>query len=165
MRNFEAVGLMVGSESGLTKEQIVNLLSMLPDGEELIPFEASENNSTIFGFITVEEEEGHMSSVESLAIKLCEDFDNETTDKTYQTKSGLTVFIDCELETARGELELRVFSSNGEQVNVQTTETLYQDVVICPKPKTPTIHLLEYSNGDVVEIKTKDVVSVDEFPF
>lgn len=165
MKKFEAVGQMVELESGLTKEQIVNLLSMLPDGEELIPFEASENNSTIFGFITVEAADEHMSSVESLAIRLCEDFDNETTDKTYQTKSGLTVFIDCEYETVRGEKELRTFSSDGDLVNVQTTETLYRDVVVCPKPNTPAIHMIGFTNGDAVEVKTADIISVDKLPF
>lgn len=161
MKKFQAVGIMVPLEDGISKEQIVKLLEMLPDDEQLVPFEASENNSTIFGFITIKFADEHLDSVVDLATILCSDWENESTDKTYRTLSGLEVFIDCEYETARGEKELRQFTSWGNYVTVETKTKTYEQVILCPKPNTPAIHLLEASNGDVEEIKTAEIVSIN----
>lgn len=94
MKSFQAVGMMVPLEDGLKKEQISMLLSMLPDDGEFIPFETSENNSSIIGFISTEAYDEHFQSLISLAQELCEDWNKEGEDKIYRTKSGLEVFID-----------------------------------------------------------------------
>lgn len=162
MRTFQAVGIMVGLEDGLSKEQVMNLLSKLPDDEEFVQFDVSENNSTIWGFMTVDcaDDEEHYTSVITTCKKLCEDFDNERTDKVYMTKSGIEVFVDCECETVREELAQREFRSEGNFVTVETDNEFYSNVIICPKPNAPWMHLLEASNGDVKEIKTAEIISV-----
>lgn len=166
MKNFQIVGMMVELEDGLTKNQVISLLERLPDGEELIPFQASENNRAIYGFMTNTSVDEHSESIVQTATLLCEDFDNERVDKVYTTKLGMEMFIDCETETVRSDLELRSFSSHGAFVDVKTDERTYEDVLICPKPQSPWIHLLELSNGDVVEVKTGKIVAIkDNLPF
>lgn len=162
MRTYEAVGMMVELESGLTKAQIQLLLLMLPDDKELVQFDVSENNSTIWGYMTVDcaDDEEHYASVITTCTKLCEDFDNERTDRIYKTSEGVDVFIACEAETVRGDKSLRQFSSEGKFVTVTTDEKAYENVIICPKPYAPWVHLLEASNGYVLEIKTEDILSV-----
>ncbi|MBP1308860.1 hypothetical protein JOD82_001880 [Paenibacillus sp. 1182] len=161
MKKYQAVGMMVELEGGLTKNQMVSLLGKLEDGELLIPFGTSANNSTIYGFLTLPNVDEHLDAVGKTARQLCEDFDHERTDKTYKTVTGIEIFIDCELETSRHDSAFRVFSSAGKFVDVETNEGTYQHVVICPKPYVPWIHLLEFSNGVVVEVKTKDILETD----
>ncbi|ADO59634.1 hypothetical protein [Paenibacillus polymyxa] len=161
MKKYQAVGMMVELDGGLTKNQVVSLLGKLEDGELLIPFGTSANNSTIYGFLTVPSVDEHLDAVEKTARQLCEDFDNERTDQTYTTETGIQMFIDCELETSRDESAFRVFSSAGKFIDVETNEGTYQHVVICPKPYSPWIHLLKFSNGVVVEVKTGDILETD----
>lgn len=167
MSKFQAVGLMMEAEDGLSKEQIMKLLELMPDDETLYPFEASENNSVVYGFMTGNAiDEDHHDAIIEVASELCEDFENERTDKTYTTKTGLPVFIECEAETARGEKAFRSLTSMGEYAKVEVDDgdrkRVFGQVIICPKPYAPWKHLLESSNGDVFEVKTADITMIND---
>ncbi|MFF2532203.1 hypothetical protein ACFVS2_25170 [Brevibacillus sp. NPDC058079] len=161
MNTVQAAGMMVEVTDGLTKEEIVALLEKIPDGEQFVPFEVSENNSAIIGFMTTECAEIHLEKITELATKLCNDWDNERIDKMYPIAAGVDFYVDCGVETLKDEKDLPEFTSWGNYVTVKTEPNTYEQVLLCPKPYTPAIHLLEAVNGDVYEVKTVDIISIN----
>jgi cytosine/adenosine deaminase-related metal-dependent hydrolase len=98
-KKYEAVGLLCEMEGGVTKEQLNQMLRMLPDNELLVPFHVCENNSQVAGFMTAEAANDHEIEVKALLGKLCEDWNNENPNKIYVTTSGLSIYVDCEFES------------------------------------------------------------------
>ncbi len=53
---------------------------------------------------------------------------------------------------------MKKFTSWGEYVTVETTNSTYENVIICPYKEDT--HIIEASNGDTLEIPTNELVSL-----
>ena len=55
---------------------------------------------------------------------------------------------------------MKQYTSWGNYVTVETVNRKYDDVILCPSIDGNEKHLLEYYNGDVIEIDTIDMISI-----
>jgi len=52
--------------------------------------------------------------------------------------------------------------SLGNYVNVTTSKTTYNHVIVCPDPNKDEHSILEYSNGDTISIPNTSVLSIKQ---
>lgn len=101
MSEYHAAAWMVPSESGLKKKHIDNVLRMLPEDCELVPFEILGEGSCAYGFATVDviEEENGLGAIIDLLEPLVEDWTEDSSDITMTLPGGKKAFIGCDYRT------------------------------------------------------------------
>lgn len=101
MFNYDVAAWIVPVESGLKKKHLEKVLDLLPEDSELVPFEIHENNSSAYGFITVDAvdgEKGLESIIEALTA-VVEDWTNDSSEITCELPGGRRAYIGCDYRT------------------------------------------------------------------
>ncbi|MFA6808632.1 MAG: hypothetical protein WCR27_06530 [Eubacteriales bacterium] len=98
--NYDVVAWLIPLDDGLKKNHIQKIIEMLPDAD-ILPFEIHENNSSVYGFATIEvaEEENGLESIIDLLTPVIEDWTNESSDYTHTLSSGKKVYMGCDCRT------------------------------------------------------------------
>ncbi|RJE48196.1 MULTISPECIES: hypothetical protein [unclassified Dehalobacter] len=102
MSTYHAAAWMVPAESGLKKKHIQKVLALLPEDCELVPFEIHGNNSSAYGFATIEvidEEENGLETIIDLLEPLVEDWTEDSSDCTLDLPGGKQIYIGCDYRT------------------------------------------------------------------
>lgn len=101
---FPVVAWMTDLESGLTKAQIGEMLDLMPDDVEAMPFGVAANNSSAFGFIdrnAFEAVDYDDLYLQTFLTPILEDWNNESADGTYTLPHGERLIILCDCKTAK----------------------------------------------------------------
>lgn len=83
-------------EGGLKKNSLSSLLTLMNYEEEYIPFEASENNTSAYGFLkatTLEEQDYNTSEIKKFVEKIIGNLTEESHDNFYKMPNGTTLYI------------------------------------------------------------------------
>ncbi|NLO98058.1 MAG: hypothetical protein GX091_08325 [Peptococcaceae bacterium] len=101
MAKYDVAAWMVPLESGLTKRTILKILDMLPDDCDLVPFEIHEENSSAYGYATIEavEEENGLEAIIDLLSPMVADWTEDDSEYTTTLPKGKKVFIGCDYRT------------------------------------------------------------------
>lgn len=101
MAEYDVAAWMVPIDNGLKKKHIYRILELLPEGSELVPFEVHENNSSAYGYATVEvvDEENGLESIVELLGAVVEDWAEDSSEFTALLPSGRRVYMGCDYRT------------------------------------------------------------------
>jgi len=101
LSDMDVAAWLVPLESGLKKKHIIKVLALLPEDAEIIPFEIHEDNSSAYGFATVEtvDQENGLESIVDLLGSVIDDWPSESSEYTGVSPSGKKVYIGCDFRT------------------------------------------------------------------
>lgn len=98
---YDVAAWMVPVDSGLKKKHLEKVLELLPEDSELVPFEIYEENSSAYGFATIDavDEEGGLEGIVETLEALVEDWTNEASEITCELPGGRRAYIGCDYRT------------------------------------------------------------------
>lgn len=101
MSEFDVAAWMLPIDSGLKKKHIRKVLELLPEDSELVPFEIHGDNSSAYGYATVEvvDEENGLETIVDLLGAAVDDWTTDSSDYTSSLPSGKKVYMGCDFRT------------------------------------------------------------------